>query len=646
MGAVYRAYDPKLDRIVALKLVLAEEGAFPNKEARERLLREAQAMARVSHPNIVKVHDVGTRGKDVFITMDLVDGETLKRWLGARPRPVREVLRMFVAAGEGLAAAHDVGLVHRDFKPGNVLVDGAGRPFVTDFGLARLVGASSSSAEVVVDDRSGPSASSGATILNTELTMAGTVVGTPAYMAPEQHRGEALDGRTDQFSFCVALFEALHGHRPFDGQRAHELVSNIVQRRIRWETSGPKPPRWLRPILARGLAPEPWQRFSSMQALLGAIARRQARSTWIRGAAAAACVATMVLGGTWAVREHRAVSMCGDAGAAVATVAKLGGERSRAHARLDAFREAWLTSSVRACLEHEVRGVRSAEAAVSAADCLDEQRLQVAALVERLDRAAPNAATAATARLPRPDDCLDWRNASHAIAIPEHRAALARTWAAHATGDDTEAIELARSIVGSAARRGEDRAAVRAHMLAAEASLAAGAPREADAHALEAVDMAEAQGLDRLAAAAWLARAEAQLGMTVPDNRFDRTVAFAEAALQRTDAEAPLFSRLDLVRSRRNLEEGRLEDARAHAHSAWIRLLEAPHADDVRALALEVLARVAAAEGRRKEAAGLWLQALARAEAALGKRNARVAEARQGLNSALAGHAVGDDAGG
>jgi len=643
MGAVYRAYDPKLDRVVALKLLLAEEGAFLSTEARERLLREAQAMARVSHPNIVKVHDVGMRGNDVFIAMDLVDGVTLKGWLDARPRSVREILQVLAAAGEGLAAAHDVGLVHRDFKPGNVLVDRAGRAFVTDFGLARLVDGSSSSEGMPVESGSPPSAGSGATALSTELTLAGTVVGTPAYMPPEQHRGEALDGRSDQFSFCVALFEALFGHRPFEGQRSRELVSNISKRRIRWETTGRKAPRWLRPILARGLAPEPWQRFASMQALLGSIARGRARSRWIRGTVAAACVAAATLGGTWLLREHRAASMCGDAGAEIGSMLARVREQGRPRARLEAFDEAWRATSRQACLEHEVRGVRSAEAATSARNCLDEQRLQVSALVMRLDRATPQAAMEATARLPRPADCLDRRIAAHAIGVSEHSAELAEAWAAHAAGEHEEATDVADEIARRAAREGDNRLAARAHLLAAQASLAGNEPGAAEAHALEAVDLAEAGGLDRLVAAAWLARAQAHLGTGAADEEVDRIVAFADAALRRAAADASLVSRLDLVRSQRLLERGRLDDAREQALVAWSRLRDAPYQDLARISALETLARIAAAQRRPGDAAGLWLQVVARAEAAFGPDHARVGIARHGLTAALVADEGRDD---
>src|SRR5690349_17448959 len=178
MGVVYTAYDPELDRKVAIKLLKSAE------EGHARLLREAQAMARLQHPNVIAVHDVGTLpGNRVFVAMELVAGATLRGWLKAAPRAWREVIAIMRQAGVGLAAAHDAGLVHRDFKPDNVLVGDDGRVRVMDFGLARLGAADPELSSGSHD--TGP--------LSTPLTMAGTVVGTPAYMAPELFKGTSAE---------------------------------------------------------------------------------------------------------------------------------------------------------------------------------------------------------------------------------------------------------------------------------------------------------------------------------------------------------------------------------------------------------------------------------------------------------------------
>jgi eukaryotic-like serine/threonine-protein kinase len=196
MGVVFAAYDPNLGRKIALKL-LRSGLAGSSKDARNRLRREAQAIAQLSHPNVVSVYDVGTTDDgDLYIAMEFVEGDTLTLWLKKYPRTWLEIIEVFVQAARGLASAHGVGLLHRDFKPDNVLVGGDGRVRVTDFGLARSLLAPD---EVV---RGKPMI----TALNLALTATGTVLGTPRYMPPEQITGDDLDARSDQFSFCVARY--------------------------------------------------------------------------------------------------------------------------------------------------------------------------------------------------------------------------------------------------------------------------------------------------------------------------------------------------------------------------------------------------------------------------------------------------------
>src|SRR6185503_16244889 len=194
MGIVLAAHDPDLDRQVAIKLLHADGG---DSVGRARLMREAQAMARLRHPNVVTVHEAGTHDGRLYVAMEPVPGGTLRRWMDEHPRATAdEVLAVFTRAGRGLAAAHAAGLVHRDFKPENVLIDRDGRVLVTDFGLAG-----------VFCER--PAATEPSSPLHVELTVTGDVMGTPRYMSPEQHRGEATDARTDQFAYCASLYEAL-----------------------------------------------------------------------------------------------------------------------------------------------------------------------------------------------------------------------------------------------------------------------------------------------------------------------------------------------------------------------------------------------------------------------------------------------------
>ena len=250
MGVVLSAYDPELDRRIALKILHSQSAS--STEARTRMLREAKAMAKLRHPNAVTVYEVGTHGEQVFLAMEFAEGGSLVDWL-TKPRSSNEVLMAFVAAGRGLAAAHTAGMVHRDFKPGNVLIGADGRVQVTDFGL---VGTSSGDASG--DDLQG----------DANLTQTGAVLGTPAYMSPEQHGGEGLDARTDQFSFCVALWEALYGERPFPGRNIAQIRAALVGDHRPTPPSASRVPKWLVRILRRGLERDPNDRFASMDKLL------------------------------------------------------------------------------------------------------------------------------------------------------------------------------------------------------------------------------------------------------------------------------------------------------------------------------------------------------------------------------------------
>ncbi len=262
MGMVFAAYDEQLDRKVAVKL-LHPRGLEQGMQ-RQRVLREAQAMARVSHPNVVHVYDVGELGSQIFIAMEYVEGMTLADWQQKRPGSWREILALYRQAGKGLLAAHQAGLVHRDFKPENVLVDKEGCARVADFGLARLQGEPTPELRPPAPRISQP-------VLQSPLTATGTLSGTPGYMSPEQFRCEPADSRSDQFSFCVALYEALYHQRPFTGETIAEVAAEVLAGRLR-----PVPVDTLVPIeiasaLARGLAIAPDQRFPTLKELLDAL---------------------------------------------------------------------------------------------------------------------------------------------------------------------------------------------------------------------------------------------------------------------------------------------------------------------------------------------------------------------------------------
>jgi serine/threonine protein kinase len=286
MGVVHRAHDPELDRPVAVKLLRAE--ASSDDKARARMLREARALAKLSHPNVITVYDVGTLESDegpgqVFVAMELVAGKDLRRWLaerrsGSEPGAWMEVLEHFVAAGRGLQAAHEAGLIHRDFKPENVLVGDDGRVRVLDFGLARPAARLPSEAEAPIGQvATGDLELSGdvsklPTLASQRgdgsLTETGAMLGTPLYMAPELYDGKPADAASDQFAFCASLWEGLYGRRPFGAETLLGHVDAVRSGAIVDPPSDSPVPSELHRILRRGLDPEPGRRFGGMHALL------------------------------------------------------------------------------------------------------------------------------------------------------------------------------------------------------------------------------------------------------------------------------------------------------------------------------------------------------------------------------------------
>jgi predicted Ser/Thr protein kinase len=269
MGVVWAATDPDLERAVALKVLRTADGS---EIQRTRLLREARAMARLKHPNVLTVYEVGTASGVDYIAMELVDGDNLGAWF-ARPQPREDEIAALLAAGRGLAAAHEAGIVHRDFKPENVLRDHKGHVYVTDFGLA--FGQVEDTGELVplavaALSPSGSGRRALDSVLDSPLTQTGVLIGTPAYMAPEQFAGRAAGPRSDQFAYCVTAWEALTGTRPFRGKDLAELQSaaaaGVSQLRAAVSPA-------VHAVLARGLAADPDARWPDMPTLLGELDR-------------------------------------------------------------------------------------------------------------------------------------------------------------------------------------------------------------------------------------------------------------------------------------------------------------------------------------------------------------------------------------
>jgi len=306
MGVVYRARDPDLERDVALKLLrtpAAGSSDASSTQPERRLLREARAMAKLVHPNLVTVFDVGTYEGRVFVAMEYVEGLTLKQWVKTAGAGWRKRLDTVMAAGRGIAKAHSAGVVHRDLKPDNILVDEDGRPLVADFGLARRAGEDE---EAVVDRGSRATPRDP---LTAQLTSTGALLGTPAYMSPEQFLGQTADFRSDQFSFAVVVYWALWGRRPFDGDYVEALAASVLMGRVATPPTDSDVPRSLFPVVERALRTRPEERYESVEAFLSALERATASSRGNRRgllvAVAVTGLALLVAGALVAVTRNR-----------------------------------------------------------------------------------------------------------------------------------------------------------------------------------------------------------------------------------------------------------------------------------------------------------------------------------------------------
>lgn len=529
MGIVYRAYDPELDRRVALKVLKGGGPYEASADDRAQLLREAQSLAKLSHPNVVSIYDVGTHDGQVFMAIELVKGVALDEWLAEGERPWREVTAVFVAAGRGLAAAHDAGLVHRDFKPANVLLGDDGRVRVLDFGLAR------SEPELAEPSEPGPTAAYKALPVNTPETQDGIVVGTPTYMALEQHHGKAADAKSDQYSFCVALYEALYGVRPFKGKDVRALVKAKMER-------VPNPPArtlvpgWVFRIVARGLSRRPEKRFESMAALLEQL-EDDPWPVWRRRggvALVAAGVSLAALGVSRGVDPGGALCE----GAAEAIEPTWGDDRRDAveqafegsgvpyHASafeavsrvLDGYAEQWKTSHQAACEATHVNGVQSGELLDLRMSCLEQRRGELGALVDVLEQAQPQTierAVGAAHSLSPLDMCDDAERLSSTVQAPRDdleasavegvRSEIGRARVLGEVGRNAEGLEIARAAVERSRELSHRPVQAEALLLVGQLQEQAGDVAAAREALLEAAVAAKAGHHDEYEARAWIA---------------------------------------------------------------------------------------------------------------------------------------------
>ncbi|HEY3802173.1 MAG TPA: serine/threonine-protein kinase [Kofleriaceae bacterium] len=560
MGRVYAARDTELDRRVAVKVMRHEVG---DDALAARLVRESRLMARLSHPGVVTIYDVGRHAGHIFIAMELVDGLTLHGWIRQRRRPWRAIVDVFVRAGAGLAAAHAAGLVHRDIKPENILLaldgDRVTRVAVSDFGVARA--ASETTAEDGVRRRSDR---------DVALTTTGAAVGTPAYMAPEQLAGRSVDVRADVFSFGVSLWEALWGERPYRGGSIAELVAKLeagapeIPARPTDAGAETTPPGWLARAVREAIEPDPARRTPSITALLGAIdpAQRARRRTFglVAGGivAAAAGVAIAIVAQPASAAELPA--LCGDAGlaatwndasrlrlrtAVLASSAEAGGGiADRAVRAVDSYAEQWTTTRATSCMLDEPRR-RDAAAA-----CLDADRHALATVLDNVrDMRRGDVATLddTAGALPSPSLC----GTDAAVAVMRDVPPIMRGSVAAVEGKIMEALALATTGQQDRARR----ALVElAPIVAATGSRALEAVRlAAFAQALPDRDVdgqlaanraaaiaSSTAGRDDLAALAWLQVARIYTDTKNDAGRAGDALALADAAITRGGDDARL----------------------------------------------------------------------------------------------------------
>lgn len=422
MGLVCAAYDPKLNRKIALKLLRNASNDEASTAGRNRLFREAQALAKLSHPNVVTVHDVDVFEGQVYIAMEFVEGTTLREWLRDEVRSWEQILDKFIMAGRGLAAAHQADIIHRDFKPSNVLISKEGDVRVADFGVAkeRDRGTRADAQRDYLDfERKRRTVASGGSLDTTaedalieeiqsnvslELTVAGRMVGTPAYMAPEQHMGLRVGPYTDQYSFCVSLYEALYGRLPFEGADRRDQLSKMTEGRL------PPPPKdaarnvpsWLHKVVGRGLRPHPSERWPSMDELLAALERDPAKRLrrWALAGVGVLGIVAGIVGVSVALKDppppqnpcvalgdeverHWNSKRQAEIEAAFARSTKpfAGDAARRVIATLDRWAKVWRLSKVAVC-EATRSGAQSGELLDMRMYCLDQRAREVNAIVD------------------------------------------------------------------------------------------------------------------------------------------------------------------------------------------------------------------------------------------------------------------------
>jgi tetratricopeptide (TPR) repeat protein len=569
MGVVYAARDGELARDIALKLLREDRGE--NLALQTRLTREAQAMARLAHANVVRVFDVGSHEGHVFLAMELIDGATLADWLVEKPRSWREVVDVYREAGRGLAEAHAAGIVHRDFKPGNVMIDRKRGVHVGDFGLARTAGAPLAEG------------SSGGDSSDDRLTHDGALVGTPRYMAPEQLACEDATAHSDQFAFAVSVFEGVAGVSPFRGATASAVLAEIRAGRI----VAARMPGWLRRVLVRALAAEPAKRYPSMEAVLAALdggRRRPARvaiGAGIIGLAAVSAAVAIAVGGhhepPCAHAADRAMAAWTDAERArisdeLPKLRPAFGRQTaqRSIARLDAYERTLAGQQVASC---KATVGEAPAARIYDPQCLDDAVRALAKVTGALAGATPEVVDRTDDLLGQLPDCE--HRAASAVRPPEPaqqpavdalRDQLADADVVSARGDYAAALAKLTPLIARARTAGYPplvaQVLARAGRLELQLHDGRGEP-----HLREAAQIAAGARDDRTAARAWTDLLAAAGNEPNKPERFDTALAAATTEVAHSGDPADRVQ-LDLVSGQADIQFGKFQDAEAACRRA------------------------------------------------------------------------------
>lgn len=637
-GVVVAAFDPDLKRKLAIKLLKPE--VFESKSGRDahkRLLREAWAMAKISHVNVVTVHDIGTVDGQVYITMEFVEGGNLSQWLRKAVRSQEEIMRVFVQAGRGLAAAHREGLVHRDFKPDNVLVNKDGDVRVADFGL------------VSISEKRGEALASGDFKLTRsqsgelDLTRAGAMMGTALYMSPEQHLGDEVTAASDQFSYCVALYAALYRRGPFTCRNYKELRKAVISGEVLAPPKNTSVPKWIHAVILRGLSVEVKDRYGSMPELIEALCNdpSQRRSRRLKMVGAGIVGLGLVAMLFWS--QTREKEVCKNSAAGLEHVwdavskerlaAAFAGERASEFPRfeqsINQYTSKWVSVRTEVCEATHVLGEQSDSLLDRRMVCLDQRlsylasvlaQLQVGVSAETLDKAVKLSIS-----LPDAEDCTARPEREPRVSLPQDEDLRASVLAANRVVDEAEAhydlgsqkraIEILEALLGEPLDYPPTLA--KATSVLGKSQVDLGDLEAGEKHIRESIEHGTRAGDDTLVASSWLALMHLD-GIEREDYRrgYDHGK-MAGLAMVRGQAGPLALAMLKRSRASLLLFEGKSKEALKILESI-LPLVEAEGNEAERSTLRTSLADAEAAEGDYEAALAHYKLALAHVESALG----------------------------